>query len=80
MSEAKFNELIADLAVVQSNMSMLDEDRPRVLRAIVGLKVAEEMYRLLELAMSLMDGDSIEDFTYQYQELNALLAKARGEA
>lgn len=37
-----------------------------------------DMYEMLELAMSLMDGDSIEDFTYQYKEIESLLKRARG--
>ena len=39
----------------------------------------DELVEMLELAMSHMDGDSIEDFTYQYQGIQQLLAKARGE-
>lgn len=38
-----------------------------------------DMYEMLELAMSLMDGDSIEDFTYQYKEIESLLKRSRGE-
>lgn len=40
---------------------------------------APDMYEMLELAMSLMDGDSIEDFAYQYKEIKSLLKRARGE-
>lgn len=43
------------------------------------IATAPEMYRMLELAMSYMDGDSIEDFVYSYQDIKQLLAKARGE-
>lgn len=43
------------------------------------IAAAPEMYRILELAMSYMDGDSIEDFVYSYQDIKQLLAKARGE-
>ncbi len=38
-----------------------------------------DMHELLELAKSLMDGDSIEDLTYKYKEIDSLLKKARGE-
>lgn len=38
-----------------------------------------EMEAMLEIAISLIDDDSIEDFVYQYREIKALLAKARGE-
>jgi hypothetical protein len=38
-----------------------------------------DMYEMLKLAISLMDGDSIEDFTYQYKEIESLLKRARGE-
>lgn len=44
------------------------------------IAAAPEMYAMLEMAISLMDGDSIEDFTYQYREILELLAKARGES
>ena len=37
-----------------------------------------DMYEMLELAINLMDGDSIEDFTYQYKEIESLLKRARG--
>lgn len=43
------------------------------------IAAAPAMYRILELAMSYMDGDSIEDFVYSYQDIKQLLAKARGE-
>lgn len=44
------------------------------------IAAAPEMYEMLKLAISLMDGDSIEDFGYQYQEIQTLLTKARGES
>ena len=43
------------------------------------IAAAPEMYRMLELALSRMDDDSIEDFVYSYQDIKQLLAKARGE-
>lgn len=43
------------------------------------ITAAPEMYNMLNLALSYMDGDSIEDFAYQYKEIEKLLAKARGE-
>ena len=42
-------------------------------------KLNADMYEMLELAMSLMDGDSIEDFTCQYKEIESLIKRARGE-
>ena len=43
------------------------------------IAAAPEMYAMLKTAISYMDGDSVEDFTYHYQEIKQLLAKARGE-
>lgn len=43
------------------------------------IAAAPEMYELLELAISYIDGDSIEDFIYNYKDIKKLLAKARGE-
>lgn len=40
---------------------------------------APDMYEMLKLAINLMDGDSIEGFTYQYKEIEQLLKRARGE-
>ncbi|QDP50503.1 MAG: hypothetical protein Unbinned6284contig1001_59 [Prokaryotic dsDNA virus sp.] len=40
---------------------------------------APDMYEMLKLAMSLMDGDSIEDFAYQYQEIKSILNQVEGE-
>jgi len=40
---------------------------------------APEMYEMLQLAVSYIDRDSVEDFAYSYQNIKALLAKARGE-
>ena len=42
-------------------------------------EIAQEMYEMLDLAISFMDGDSIEDFAYNYSDIKNLLAKARGD-
>lgn len=38
--------------------------------------LASDMCEILKLAISLMDGDSIEDFTYQYKEIQDLINRA----
>ncbi len=72
---------IADTAVFQAKnliekVNAEFEDSPQVADSM--RDAAPEMYKMLELAISYMDGDSIEDFTYNYQDITALLAKARG--
>lgn len=77
MGEAKFKKLKMELAVVQSHMFIVDDDRPRVLRAMNGLGIADEMYSLLE-AINDGDIDYIEGGK-MFEGIEQLLAKARGE-
>lgn len=47
MSENKFSKSRIDMAIVQSHLSIFDEDRSRCLKALGTMKVAEEMYAML---------------------------------
>ena len=40
---------------------------------------APEMYEMLELAVSYMDGGNTRELVHNYQDIATLLAKARGE-
>lgn len=82
MGESKFKKLKMELAVVQSHMFIVDEDRPRVLRAMNGLGIADEMYEMLEdLAMDYHCecGHKSCRIERTRKEIDDLLAKARGE-
>lgn len=43
------------------------------------IKTAPKLYAALDEFISLVKGDSSEDFLYKYQEIKDLLAEARGE-
>ena len=43
------------------------------------IAAAPEMYEMLREFINLVENDSSEDFLYKFNEINELLAKARGE-
>lgn len=92
MSDAKFcdGELKVSDNSYYLDVSDVDSDGLYIGQACIGVAYSEsryahlfaaapEMYAMLDLAISYMDGDAVEDFTYSYQDIKKLLAKARGE-
>lgn len=58
-----FNKSRIDMAIVQSHLSILDKDRSRCLKALYAMKLADEMYAMLETALSEMHSliDEVND-------------------
>lgn len=94
MSGTKFNESRVDMAIVQSHLSIFDKDRSRCLKALYAMKLAEEMYVLLEglrERIGLLDDEALGFVTDTpdrqgwfvqdeiLHNIDKLLTKARGE-
>lgn len=82
MIKTKFKKSRVDLAEMQSTLSIMDINRSKLIRAIGALKVADEMYEMLnDLAQEYhcQCGHQSCRIERTRKEIDALLAKARGE-